>query len=78
MAANSWRGTATSASWKTLYLACDTTFAPILSWINRSRIARADDVVRVLDDLRHELARVELTPPNQERVGGTQPIKVDS
>lgn len=30
-AANSWRGTATSASWKIMYVECVTTFAPILT-----------------------------------------------
>src|SRR5262245_27297596 len=36
IAANSWRGTATSASWKMTYLACVTTFAPILTSFSRS------------------------------------------
>src|SRR5262245_30626665 len=35
IAANSLRGTATSASWKTVYFACDTTFAPILTSVSR-------------------------------------------
>src|SRR5262249_55588525 len=38
LAANSWRGTAASASWKTRYFACDTTSAPILIW--RSKATR--------------------------------------
>src|SRR5262249_13338271 len=36
MAANSMRGTATSASWKTRYLACETTLATILTNFSRS------------------------------------------
>src|SRR5262249_32816321 len=53
---------------------------PEPGWINRSRFARADDVARVLDDLRHELARVELPPldllefrlPLARKLGGFQ------
>ena len=39
MAANSWRGTAASANWNTTYLACLTTFAPILTSFSRSESA---------------------------------------
>jgi hypothetical protein len=34
---NSCRGTATSASWKTMYLECVTTFSPILTSFSRAR-----------------------------------------
>ena len=36
IAANNVRGTATSANWKTTYLACVTTLAPILTSFSRS------------------------------------------
>lgn len=35
IAANSFRGTATSANWKITYFECDTTLAPILTSFSR-------------------------------------------
>ena len=39
IAAKSGRGTDTSASWNTRYLACDTTLAPILTYFSRSVVS---------------------------------------
>ena len=62
IAANKSRGTATSASWNATYLACRTSFAPILISFSRSVVNR-DSLTPIAPGEKHAFLSRETHPP---------------
>ena len=67
IAANSWRGTATSANWKMMYLACATTLAPILTSFSRSVVSVQPWIGFGSTSCRRKLARLYARANNCNR-----------
>src|SRR5262245_31986738 len=67
IAANNWRGTATSANWKVTYLACLTTFAPILTSFSRNVVRFQPRIDRGSANCRSAFARLYAKANNCKR-----------